>query len=168
MLIRAYGLYWNPDTVDWGSRGRGNQGTLQGKVRISGRVYTIDFWDAYSVYALHDQFRPIYVGKAGARGLGPRLRDHLADRFAGRWDMFSWFSLSTVNTTYGNVRAPGTRQVSPKTVMDTLEALGILMTDPPLNRKRERVPSAVSVEQVRSPHPKTIRRYLEEILNKLS
>lgn len=51
--------------------------------------------------------------------------------------------------------------------MNTLEALAILIADPALNRKRERIPSAVAAEQGRSPHPKTIRRYLEGILARL-
>ena len=78
--------------------------------------------------------------------------------------MFSWFSLSTVATTQNRVRAPGMRQVRPKTITDTLEALAILIADPALNRKRETLPGALHAEQVKNPHPKTIRRYLEDIL----
>jgi len=167
MLIRAYGLLWNPDAVDWGSVGRGNRGSLLGKIRRDGSTHEIDFWDAHGVYVLLDQFRPIYIGQAGKGGLGPRLRDHLSDRFAGRWDMFSWFSMSTTNVTTSNVRAPGKRTLKPKTVLDTLEALGILLADPPLNRKRESVPDADLAEQSKSPHPKTVRHYLETILKKL-
>ena len=109
----------------------------------------------------------LIVGKADANRLGPRLRDHLTDRFAGRWDMFSWFSLSTIATTYKGVRAPGERKVAAKTLADTLEALAILIADPALNRKRENLPSAAQAEQVKSPHPQTVRRYLEDILQKL-
>ncbi len=168
MLIRAYGLLWNPDTVDWGTRGAGNKGKLQGKVRRKGKTHTIDFWEAQGVYVLHADFKAVYVGKADSKRMGPRLRDHLTDRFAGRWDMFSWFGLSTVATGKGRVRDPGARQVQPKTITDTLEALAILIADPALNRKRETLPAALQAEQVKSPHPKTIRRYLEDILKRLN
>lgn len=167
LLIRAFGQLWNPETVDWGRRGRNNRGRLLGKVRQGGRTYEIDFWDVRGVYVLHSDFKTIYVGKAIDRSLGARLRDHLTDRFAGRWDMFSWFSLSTVAVTRRRVRVPGTRQVAPGVVGSTLEALAILIADPALNRKRERIASAVQAEQARSPNPRTIRAYLEDILERL-
>ena len=167
MLIRAYGLLWNPDTVEWGKKGAGNKGKLSGKVKLKGKTHQIDFWEAQGIYVLHADFKAVYVGKADANRLGPRLRDHLTDRFAGRWDMFSWFSLSTIATTYKGVRAPGERQVAAKTLADTLEALAILIADPALNRRRENLPSAAQAEQVKSPHPQTVRRYLEDILQKL-
>ena len=167
MLIRAYGLLWNPDTVDWGGKGPGKKGNLSGRIRRKGKMHTVNFWDAQGVYVLHADFKAVYVGKADKRRLGPRLRDHLTDRFAGRWDMFSWFTLSTVATTEKRVRDAGGRQVQPKTITDTLEALAILIADPALNRKREALPAALQAEQVRNPHPKTIRRYLEDILKKL-
>lgn len=167
MLIRVYGQFWNPNTVDWGTVGAGNKGHLKGRVRIKQAWHTIDFWDAKGIYVLHDQFRPVYVGKAWSVELGKRLRDHLTDRHAGRWDMFSWFSTSTVNTTNPGVRKPGQRQLKPETVVDTLEALAILIADPPLNRRRESITDAAEAEQVQTPHPKSIRDYLEEILKKL-
>jgi hypothetical protein len=48
-----------------------------------------------------------------------------------------------------------------------LEALAILIADPALNRRRERLPGAFQAEQAKNPHPKTIRRYLEDILKAL-
>ena len=164
MLIKAYGLYWNPEIVDWGSRGRHQKGTLHGKVKLKTKTHTIDFWKAQGVYVLLAEFKPIYVGKAIKAPLGSRLRTHITDRFAGRWDMFSWFTTSTLNITSKDVRDPGQRQVPAVTVINTLEALGILIADPPLNRKRESLPSAVAADQVKSPGPRSLRSYLEEIL----
>lgn len=167
MLIRAYGQYWNPHVVDWGSRGAGNQGKLPGSVPTEPGKCTIDFWKAVGIYVLIDEFKPVYIGKAVSTRLGPRLRNHLSDRFAGRWNMFSWYTQSTINTTSGTLRIPGQRQLRPETVTDTMEALAILMVDPPLNRKRETIPNAFLVDQVAQPFPKTIRNYLEEISKKL-
>ena len=157
MLIRAYGMYWNPEVVDWGSIGAGNKGTLIGKMTRKKHTYEIDFWDALGIYVLYDQFRPIYIGKAVSTRIGPRIRDHLTDRFAGRWDMFSWFSQSTINTTTCTLRAPGGRPCSAQNVSNTLEALAILVTDAPLNRKRVTIPNADMATQLAQPHPKAIR-----------
>lgn len=127
----------------------------------------IDFWEARGIYVLHDNFKAIYVGKAFGSSIGERLRDHLSDRLAGRWDMFSWFSISAIRKTQRDVSQPAQRQVKPETVVDTMEALAILVANPTLNRKREALPKAVGAEQVDSPNPQTIRHYLQEILDKL-
>jgi hypothetical protein len=160
-------MYWNPEVVDWGSPGAGNQGELIGMVKRKKRSYPINFWNAYGVYVLHHEFSAVYVGKAAATRLGMRLRNHLTDRHAGRWDMFSWFSLSKIRITQRDVSDPGTRYLTQATVNDTLEALAILIADPKLNRRRESLPSAVRAIQVASPHPRTVRSYLERILERL-
>ncbi len=166
MLIRAFGQFWNPDSVDWGGKGSGNKGELYRKVKRNKKSHTVDFWDAKGIYVLHADFKTVYVGKADSAKLGP-LRSHLTDRFGGRWDMFSWFSTSTVTTTESRVRDPGQRTVEPGAVINTLEALAILIAAPALNRKRESIPSALNAEQVKTPHPKTIRTYLQLILSRL-
>lgn len=142
MLIKAYGTLWNPDIVDWGRRGAGNRGCLLGWVSKGDYSYCIDFWNAQGIYVLLSEFRAIYVGKSG-KSMGKRLRDHLTDRFAGRWDMFSWFSISGVRTTTYDVSAPGQRQLGPNVMINSLEALGILIADPALNRKRESLQDAL-------------------------
>ena len=164
-LIKCYGEFWNPDMVDWGKRGAGNKGKLIGQIKPSNKH--IDFWEARGIYVLHENFKAIYVGQAFSTQIGKRLRDHLSDRIAGRWDMFSWYSTSAVRTTTRDVSKPGQRQIRPETIVDTMEALAILVADPALNRKREALPNAFEAEQVSSPTPQTIRHYLHEILNKL-
>jgi hypothetical protein len=82
--------------------------------------------------------------------------------------MFSWFALSSVRKVQRNVRRPGKRQVTPALLNDTLEAWSILVTDAPLNRKRETIPGALLAQQAETRHPKTIRKYLEEILDRLN
>lgn len=164
-LIKCYGEFWNPDMVEWGKRGAGNKGTLIGKIKPSNKH--IGFWEARGVYVLHDNFKAIYVGKAFGTSLGKRVRDHLSDRLAGRWDMFSWYSTSAVRATKKDVSKPGQRQIKPETIIDTMEALAILIADPALNRKRETISNAYEAEQVSSPNPMTVRHYLQEILNKL-
>jgi hypothetical protein len=167
MLIRAYGQFWNPDIIDWGKQGPQNKGKLLGDVRFSTGKIAIDFWEARGVYVLYDRFKSIYVGKALDTSLGYRLRSHLSDRLAGRWDMFSFFSVSTVNKTTRNTRAPGQRQITQGVTINTLEALAILVADPSLNRKRERFQDAHEAIQTKQPNPRTERNYLDDILTKL-
>ena len=165
--IKTYGEFWNPDVIDWGSRGRGNKGSLCGIIKRNGDPVEIDFWNARGIYVLYDNFQATYVGKTKEQALGKRIRDHLTDRHAGRWDMFSWYSLSAPRFTRGDVTIPGTRFSSPDVVIDTMEALAILIADPKLNRKRESLRGAHEATQVGSDHPHTIRHYLEQILLKL-
>lgn len=173
-LIHLYGEFWNPDAVAWGAPGRrsgggGNKGTLMGELKLArGASATLDFRDACGVYALYDNFRLVYVGQAfqGARGcLGKRLRDHLADCFAWRWDKFSWYSTSSIRDR--SVRAAGARRIAPDTVVDTLEAFAIAIASPPLNRRNDGLPGARPVEPAKSRHPHTVRHCLETILKQL-
>ena len=168
MLIKAYGQFWNPDIIQWGSRGPGNRGKLLGIVSDDGTNVEVDFWDAQGIYVLYTDFKPVYVGQVKSGVLGSRLRDHLTDRFAGRWDMFSWFIINSVNTGSKNVRAkPTTRPLTADIIIDTIEALSILVADPALNRKREAIDGALEAIQPKGVKPKAIRKYLEEILVRL-
>lgn len=137
-----------------------------GKGKWGKRNIVIDSWDQHGIYILHYEFKAVYVGQVFDQPLGKRLRDHLTDRFAGRWDMFSWYGIDSVKVG-GKLRKAGTRQVSPKLLVNTIEALGILLADPPLNRKRESLDRAIYVEQAKSPHPHTVRSYLQRIVERL-
>jgi len=47
MLIKAYGMFWNPEIMDWGSPGAGKGGKLIGTVKFEdGTKKEIDFWKA--------------------------------------------------------------------------------------------------------------------------
>lgn len=164
MLIKAYGTYWNPDIIDWGSVGAGNAGQLIGVVKKDKTPHEINFWKSKGIYVLHADFKTVYVGKSFKTCIGKRLRDHLADRFAGRWDMFSWYGISNPRFTEGDVSVPGDRKIGPNEIICGLEALAILIADPSLNRKRESLSKAYFAEQPKDAKPKTIRGYLEELL----
>ena len=72
MLIKSYGQFWNPDIVDWGKKGAGNEGKLLGKIKAEsvayGNKHEINFWEAKGIYVLHSDFKAIYVGKAFKMG----------------------------------------------------------------------------------------------------
>jgi hypothetical protein len=167
VLIKSYGLYWNPDIIDWGAVGAGNAGHLAGEIKRKKKKHVINFWGAKGIYVLHSDFKSVYVGKAFKTTIGKRLRDHLADRFAGRWDMFSWFSISNPRITQKDVATPGQRLLGPAVIASTLEALAILVADPALNRKRESLSEAYEALQPQGAKPRTIRGYLEELLAKV-
>jgi hypothetical protein len=165
MLIKAYGINWNPDIIDW------TKSSLIGEIQYPDttprKKYNINFWEAKGIYTLHSDFKTIYVGKAFKTSIGKRLCDHLSDRLAGRWDMLSWYSVSAPRFTQYDVSDPGVRQLTADTVVKTLEALAILVADPALNRKRESFRDAYEATQFTGASPKAIRAYLEEILKKL-
>lgn len=160
-IVKSFGEFWNPDAVDWASK------DLQGTWSDAGVSRTNNFWSAKGIYVLYADFRPIYVGKALAdsSGVGKRLADHLSDRLVARWDMFSWYSLSKPSKTSTSVNLAGGRHLSTKQMVETLEAIAILITDPPLNRKRESLAGAIQVEQVGGPL-RTIRSYLQELVDR--
>lgn len=162
MLIYAYGHFWNPDIVNWSGK------DLAGIVRHKKKDLEINFWEARGIYVLYSEFRPIYVGKAYKLPIGKRLADHLSDRLAGRWDMFSWYSMSKVNTTYKNIAAPPKKRITLfETINGTLEALAILIADPPLNRRRESLRGAKEAAQKEQKAPMTVRKYLQTILDRM-
>lgn len=167
MLIKTYGEFWNPYLVDWSGKKLEGQAKLQvTRKGVPKKVlHTINFWDAQGIYVLLNDFKPVYVGQSVQ--LGKRLADHLGDRFAGRWDMFSWYSVCNPSITTGGISNPGNRKLAMSTVIDTLEALGILIADPALNRKREKLPAAIEFDQTPTSNPKSVREYLEQILDKL-
>jgi len=123
-----------------------------------------------AIYILWNNYQPAYVGKAtGQRGLGPRMRDHLADRLGGRWDLFSWYSLSKP-LKGGGVSTPGVRQVGPADVLSAFEAFAQRL-ELPLNRRMETLPEAILVEQrpaVRSLSLSDINLQLHEVLERLA
>jgi hypothetical protein len=100
VLIRAYGLFWNADEVNW-HPGRGSPGQFmllgrRGKNRPN--LQLADFRRQSGLYILYGNYGPYYVGLARQNSLGGRLRRHLRDRHAGRWDRFSWFGFRNVLT----------------------------------------------------------------------
>jgi hypothetical protein len=155
MLIRAYGEFWNPEAVPW------PQSQMKGRFKLAGgATVTTDAWDQIAIYALQQDFRTVYVGRGH---LGPRLKAHLSDRHAGRWDMFSWYGLKIILRD-GSLRGePAKRLLTFETIQKGLEALAIGLVDPPLNRRREALRGAFPVEQSSTGSPRAIRSYLEEI-----
>jgi hypothetical protein len=158
--LRAFGMFWQRDLVNWAPSipkllGRQSVGASQ-----------VDFADEIGVYLLHDRERVIYVGRA-VEILVSRLRAHTNDRLGGRWDRFSWFGLRSVGEN-GNLLQesfPWNQTV----VIETLEALLIESLEPPLNRRRGDNFSAVEYLQVIDPQIEMNKKekLLDELASKL-
>jgi hypothetical protein len=144
MLIKAYGEYWSRARVDW--KNRNLHGVLKGKQRINA-------WRQRGIYALYDRFTIIYIGQAEARDLGKRLDEHRRDRFADRWDSFSWFGICELSKA-GEVLPSKKQTVTPEAVIRSIELMAILLSNTPLNRARGKFPGSRKVWQRDTIHQK--------------
>lgn len=166
MLIRAYGLFWSADEVEWfpggGNRGRymllGRQGERRPKLRLA------DFRTQSGLYILYGDYGPYYVGKADR--FGRRLKQHLKDRHAGKWNRFSWFGFRPVLTSRNDnglqrLKEPRqkTRGTTPQAISE-LEALLIRALGLENNYAKMRFPGAGAWKQVRLDEADT---YLERV-----
>jgi hypothetical protein len=143
-LLRYYGLHWDEQQVKWSGKGAAQRAVLKGKIKRD----EYDFGESRGVYALFKDFHLVYVGQAFARPLGLRLREHRQDYKAGRWDTFSWFSPSILTQKGRLKELPSLKTIKPRELVDTLEAFGILIADPHLNRQRMKIPGATEVKQI--------------------
>jgi hypothetical protein len=100
-FIRAYGMFWRADEVDWYDNRMllGRVGERRPKLKLA------DFWEQQGIYVLYNDHGPYYVGRTSGRSmnLGTRLSHHFlgsnGSPHRGKWDRFSWFGWRGVLTT---------------------------------------------------------------------
>ena len=100
MKVTSFGLFWRESEIDW-HPGQGNKNSFKLLGRIGsnrGKVQVADFRYQQGIYILYDNYGPSYVGLTRDQGLGKRLKDHLSDHLAGKWDRFSWFGFSPLGS----------------------------------------------------------------------
>jgi hypothetical protein len=130
-LIQSYGLFWRRDEIDWNpGKGKRYAWRLYGRRGANRRSLQIaDFRDQQGIYILYGDYGPYYVGLTRKKGLGRRLKDHLTDRHANRWDRFSWFGFCKVlksKNEYGVQllgKMPSTKPASLDDMIADIEAL---------------------------------------------
>ena len=129
-----------------------------------------DFCNQVGIYLLYDGREVIYVGRTTKRSIGARLFEHTTDRFAVRWDRFSWFGLLPVTDDGKLSKQPD--QYKAESVIPALEAILIEALEPRQNRKRGDDLSAV--EYIQQPDPlikkiqrREMRRELMDLAEKL-
>ena len=139
-MIRTYGLHWAANSVIWGKPGPGGHGELLGSELRGDAKNRIDFRDQCGIYALYSGFELVYVGQTGSKQnrLLNRLRSHLSDHLAERWERFSWFGTRWVKTTeIGMLSADAvTANTSTKVALNVMEAVAIAISEPRLNLQR--------------------------------
>lgn len=155
-IIQSFGMYWQRDLVVWR-----NDLKMYGKQQAQSTP--VDFGKQKGIYILYDHHTVVYVGRSIDRPLGKRLFEHTVDRLGSRWNRFSWFGLLDVSQEGGLREAP--LNTSLAGLVATLEALLIEALEPPQNRKRGDIFSAVEYIQAIDPESKEkeIRNMLRAI-----
>ncbi len=141
MLIRTMGLFWKRDCVFWGKPN--NHGRLLG-VAPNALKDQIDFWNQIGVYALYADYHLVYVGQTSKTKLGGRLKNHLKDDLAGRWDSFSWFGALRVLGGGKLSEPPDVKLLKLGDILDHIEGVLIACAEPPLNRQGGRFGKSVT------------------------
>lgn len=144
MTIKNYGLMWERGAVAW-TGVRGNAGHLRGKGPIglpNKHQIEADFREQIGVYVLYDENRVVYVGQAGTGNydLYSRLKNHLTDHLADRWNKFSWFGIRNVNKDGSLSKQQGelNRTLKADDILNLIEGLMINVLEPPLNKQGAR------------------------------
>lgn len=138
-LIRAFGILWRRDWINWGTR------RLMGSQLDSSSK--VDFADQSGVYILYDRDRPIYVGRCPENSLFDRLKSHTTGRFSSRWERFSWFGFRGPDDAGKLEHVPADH--SHENAVEAMEAVLIEVLEPPQNRRRGDKLSEFEFNQVR-------------------
>jgi hypothetical protein len=168
LKITSYGLFWRADEIKW-RPGRGAKGfRLLGRRGVNRPTVTLaDFRKQQGIYILYNRYGANYVGLTRRQGLRKRLKDHLEDDLANKWERFSWFGFNEI----GAPGADGVRslkeladEVTEKshTTIGDLEALLIRALGPHLNIAGMRFKDAEGWEQV-ADHE--VQDYLGKVAN---
>jgi len=147
-MILSYGLHWRIDKVYWGRQT--SLGGLIGAASKSKEARAVDFREQRGLYALHAEYDLVYVGQTGGQGqrLFKRLKDHISDRLAERWDRFSWFGNQWV--TQQGYLSVDTVRISQEVgaALNVLEAVTTAVAEPRLNLQRGRWGDATQYYQL--------------------
>lgn len=104
MKITSFGLFWRESEIDWNPcQGyRDSFRLLSRKGANLGAIQITDFRFQQGIYILYDEYGPSYVGLTRSQGLGKRLKDHLDDHLAAKWNRFSWFGFRPIGQANSN------------------------------------------------------------------
>ena len=145
LAIRCFGHFWSKELVNWGWRGQGGAGRLEGYKLVDRQPFIVDFKDQIAVYILFTSNRePIYVGQTGSgdQRLMLRLRQHSQGPMRDRWTHFSWLGLRDVNTTKPELskqQTPESRYLGTNAdALDEIESVLLQLFEPRLNKQGPR------------------------------
>jgi len=142
-IIKNYGLRWSRHNVEWGSKGKGNEGKLNGKKATSKSSGEVDFRNQIGVYVLYESnYTPIYIGQAGNGNakLFDRLKLHKIDHLRDRWTHFSWFGFCAVDDRRRCLVQKDNQEIklSVKSALNEIEGILIQVLEPRLNKQGPR------------------------------
>ena len=163
-IIRAVGMFWRSDFVDWKNNPKMWGRNLQAADQAS-QADKVDFFNQRGVYILYDRNEVVYVGRACPGCIGVRLRAHTSGRLNGRWDRFSWFGLLQVKPN-GELEEWDSQEFTQEQIAITLEALLIEGLEPKQNRQGGQNLGAIEYIQVEDPNLKKKKRaeFLAELI----
>lgn len=163
LTIKNYGHFWSRDLVDWGSRGRGNQGSLLGAFRATAEKADADFRDQIAIYVLFNGNREVvYIGQTGKgnQRLFSRLRQHARGPMRDRWHNFSWFGFLDVDSKSGKLIETDNPEAAVKgshlAALDEIEAVLMQIVEPRLNKRGPNWTDTVEYFQYSDAEPTTL------------
>jgi hypothetical protein len=122
-----------------------------GAASKSSKAHSVDFRAQRGIYALYADYELVYVGQTGGGDdrLLVRLKSHLSDHLAERWNRFSWFGTQWV--TQRQKLSTDTSSVNNKIkpALNMLEAVAIAISEPRLNLQRGCWSGAIQYYQLR-------------------
>lgn len=137
-IIKNYGLRWVRNKVEWGSRGKGKEGKLNGRKASEKSGSIIDFREQIGIYVLYEpNYIPVYIGQAGngnAR-LYNRLNTHQVNHLRDRWTHFSWFGFSEIEDDETLATSPGNISLTFPEALGEIEGILIQVLEPRLNKQ---------------------------------
>jgi hypothetical protein len=172
LSLRNFGHFWSREHVNWGIRGRNNQGDLKGYRIVDRKKLVTDFRDQIGIYVLFGGLREVvYLGQAGAsdRKMFLRLRDHTRDHLRDRWSYFSWFGFRKVNQNgelSDQQKPDGRIQGSGGDALDEIEAVLLQLFEPRLNKQGPKWRETEEyLQEVESDHTDPFDEIRKEIAN---
>ena len=162
MLIKAYGLHWDPEQI-YGYNNQSSRISFRGFVKKGNKKHEIDFWKAKGIYALFKDFELVYIGKVTENRLGTRIASHWRYR-KDHWDTFSFYSFSDIDFKQGKVKTiTNTSVINNNMAIRTIEAI-IINTAVPFNNKQEtRFPNSHKVTQKKFIEYNTINDVMDRL-----
>jgi hypothetical protein len=139
-LVSSYGLFWKRDEAEWeAADGFHREPRMLGRKGHGSSRHVANFYQLPGIYVLYGNHGAVYVGITGAtQGLGKRVRAHVTDRLADKWDKFSWFGYGALEMGRHRIEMPSKLPLDPiphKWAIRDFEASVIRALDVPSNSK---------------------------------
>ena len=103
-----------------------------GKLATAKKSPQVDLSTERGIYVLYNGYEIVYVGQT-KNPIADRLKTHTKDK--KQWDSFSWYGIDCVMKD-GQICKEKVLSTTPSTLIDALEAIVIVATEPCFNKQR--------------------------------